>query len=155
MRALVSLVLSIAAVGSAFAQAGSTGGTLGNTDKSISGDREEPRRAPPHAKTSTPTSCKLAMVWANQINGFGSSVWTISADGTAVESGLGNGHGHAVMSGHSLTINYTTTLDQGIYAMTLNRDCTGATGKVTSISGLTTLPGRTAAATFTAAGPAN
>jgi hypothetical protein len=37
-------LLSVDASG-VFAQAGSTGGTLGNTDKSISGSREEPGRA--------------------------------------------------------------------------------------------------------------
>jgi hypothetical protein len=53
MRALTcaAILLIIAAVsvpfaGTAFAQAGSTGGTLGNTDKSISGDREAPREVP-------------------------------------------------------------------------------------------------------------
>jgi hypothetical protein len=41
---LAVVVLSVPFGGAAFAQAGSTGGTLGNTDKSISGDREEPRQ---------------------------------------------------------------------------------------------------------------
>jgi hypothetical protein len=36
--------------GAAFAQAGSTGGTLGNTDKSISGDREQPRETTTHPR---------------------------------------------------------------------------------------------------------
>jgi hypothetical protein len=47
MRALlIAAVICVSAPfgGAAFAQAGSTGGTLGNTDKSISGEREEPRR---------------------------------------------------------------------------------------------------------------
>jgi|SRR5580704_8593968 hypothetical protein len=49
MRALtcVAIMLTAAALSvpfapNAFAQAGSTGGTLGNTDKSISGERQEP-----------------------------------------------------------------------------------------------------------------
>jgi hypothetical protein len=37
-------IMLIAVSGPALAQAGSTGGTLGNTDKLISGDQEEPRR---------------------------------------------------------------------------------------------------------------
>jgi hypothetical protein len=42
---LAAVALSAPIGGPAFAQAGSTGGTLGNTDKSISGDREEPGRS--------------------------------------------------------------------------------------------------------------
>jgi hypothetical protein len=41
---LVAASVSVPVAGTAFAQAGSTGGTLGNTDKSISGEREEPRQ---------------------------------------------------------------------------------------------------------------
>jgi hypothetical protein len=49
MRAFAcAAIMLIAVAGAAFAQAGSTGGTLGNTDKSISGDREEPRRSEKH-----------------------------------------------------------------------------------------------------------
>ena len=36
----LGIALSAAGASGALAQAGSTGGTLGNTDKSISGDRE-------------------------------------------------------------------------------------------------------------------
>jgi hypothetical protein len=41
----LGIALSAAGAFAAFAQAGSTGGTLGNTDKSISGDREEHRHS--------------------------------------------------------------------------------------------------------------
>jgi hypothetical protein len=41
-RVLLGALAVVALTYMAFAQAGSTGGTLGNTDKSISGDREEP-----------------------------------------------------------------------------------------------------------------
>ena len=42
--AAIALVTIAVSGPTAFGQAGSTGGTLGNTDKSISGDREEPRQ---------------------------------------------------------------------------------------------------------------
>ena len=41
VAAALSIALSAAGASGAFAQAGSTGGTLGNTDKSISGERQE------------------------------------------------------------------------------------------------------------------
>jgi hypothetical protein len=54
MRLALSLAITAAVcmpfAHAAFAQAGSTGGTLGNTDKSISGDREIPREAPAHPR---------------------------------------------------------------------------------------------------------
>jgi hypothetical protein len=37
-----AILLALGACPEAFAQAGSTGGTLGNSDKSVSGEREEP-----------------------------------------------------------------------------------------------------------------
>jgi hypothetical protein len=45
---LAAAALSAPFDGAAFAQAGSTGGTLGNTDKSISGDRQEPTQGGEH-----------------------------------------------------------------------------------------------------------
>lgn len=139
----------------AFAQGGSAGGTVGQHDKSSSGGFELPKPHPQPGRQSNSAGgrpCKLAMVWANTIDS-GTSTWTISADGTAVEQGLGNARGHAVLSGHTLTINYTTALDHGIYVMTLNPSCTEATGRITVTGGF--MPGRTSKATFTAAAPAN
>jgi hypothetical protein len=48
IAAAVGIALVAAGGSGAFAQAGSTGGTLGNTDKSISGDREEPQQGDRH-----------------------------------------------------------------------------------------------------------
>jgi hypothetical protein len=156
---VLGIALSAAGASGAFAQAGSTGGTLGNTDKSISGEREEPRQpAEPRPRHTAPqpkassAACKLAMIWSNDLSGYGTSVWTISADGAAVEQGIGNARGHATLSGHTLTINWRTGADQGIYAITLNQACTAGTGKFAVTGGM--LPGRSATATFTAMGPA-
>jgi hypothetical protein len=58
---LVAASVSVPFAGTAFAQAGSTGGTLGNTDKSISGEREEPRQpAEPRRRHAEP-GAKAAM----------------------------------------------------------------------------------------------
>jgi hypothetical protein len=70
-----AIMLATAAVSApfartAFAQAGSTGGTLGNTDKSISGEREEPRQRDPHenrtrerSAPSTPSAVFVTGQW--------------------------------------------------------------------------------------------
>jgi hypothetical protein len=97
MRALLSLsIASVVCVtvpfaGTAFAQAGSTGGTLGNTDKSISGERrEEPssqqklREPKPHATSS---SCgKIAGGWK-----WDGGIVAIKTNGTAHHPTGGSG----------------------------------------------------------------
>ena len=56
--ALIAAAMSVLSIGAAFAQAGSTGGTIGNHDKSISGGEEETRhravRKPPATRASQP-----------------------------------------------------------------------------------------------------
>ena len=54
---LIVAAVSVQFAGTAFAQAGSTGGTIGNRDKSVSGGGEETRRAarkPPVKRASRP-----------------------------------------------------------------------------------------------------
>ena len=90
---LVPLGIALSATGAsgAFAQAGSTGGTIGKTDKSISGDREEPRheRAEPRKKpapketshTASGSSCRnIVGTWKWYL---GLSQTTYLADGTS------------------------------------------------------------------------
>jgi hypothetical protein len=58
---LVTVTVSAPFAGTAFAQAGSTGGTLGNTDKSISGERREEPAVPKshsHKVASAPAEAK-------------------------------------------------------------------------------------------------
>jgi hypothetical protein len=124
----------------AMAQAGSTGGTVGKQDKSISGS-EEPAELKSHHAVSPPrgsseASCKWAAVWANEVAGLGSSVWTISSDGTAIERGFANALGHASLSGRTLTIIFRSGVNNGNYVMQLNRSCTNGSGKVTVLNGL-------------------
>jgi hypothetical protein len=132
----------------AMAQAGSTGGTVGKQDKGASGGEEpaEPKsqsqRSQRHAvaapRESSEASCKLGAVWSGEVAGVGSSVWTISSDGTAIERGLGNAQGHASLSGHTLTITFHTGLNNGNYVVQLNRSCTNGSGKATVLGGFGT-----------------
>jgi hypothetical protein len=96
---IVTAALSITLSGAAFAQAGSTGGIIGKTDKSASGGKDAEQQArperdaplhphagsEPHRKTSAKniisseaktSSCRLAGVWA----------WSTGGD-TAIRAG--------------------------------------------------------------------
>src|SRR5437867_858736 len=86
----------------ACAQSGSTGGTVGKREKSISGTEPGDERSTPQRKNSAGAGCKLGSTWSNVTSDGGGSIWTISSDGTAVERGLGNARGRAVLSGHRL-----------------------------------------------------
>ncbi|MGA8614183.1 MAG: hypothetical protein WB760_21405 [Xanthobacteraceae bacterium] len=143
--AVASLIYCFAQVNPpAMAQAGSTGGTVGKQDKSVSGSEEpaEPKSqrnqhhavSPPRESAEGP--CKLASVWAGEVAGVGSSVWTISSDGTAIERGLGNAQGHASLSGHTLTIIFHTAFNNGTYVMQLSRTCSNGSGKTTILGGI-------------------
>jgi hypothetical protein len=94
---LCALVVLACPYVAAFAQAGSTGGTLGNTDKSISGDREQPRQpvqprqphAAPQARASQKeqetkhTSCRdIVGRWSWVVG----TVTTFNGDGTATNN---------------------------------------------------------------------
>jgi hypothetical protein len=119
----------------AFAQAGSTGGTIGKQGKSASGSETEDQRRTPQRKNAAGAGCKLGSTWSN-VAPSGSSIWTISSDGTAVENGMGNARGRAVLSGHKLVITWRTTLNQGTYAIILNQACTAGSGTVTITGGI-------------------
>jgi hypothetical protein len=86
---LFTVAVSAPFAGTAFAQAGSTGGTLGNTDKSISGDREQPRREEPRKRvtpkesnhTASGSSCRNIVGTWKWYLGLGQT--TYLADGTS------------------------------------------------------------------------
>jgi hypothetical protein len=134
---------------------GSIGGTIGQHDKSTSGTLggQEPPASPQQRQSAPPkktseASCKLASGWSNQVTGVGTSVWTISADGMAVERGMGSALGHARMAGRNLTITWRTGLNEGTYAIHLDAACGSGTGNVTVTGGL--MSGAVYNATFTA-----
>lgn len=150
---LVSIGMLMSLPANAFAQAGSTGGNIGQVDKSSSGvitetpQLQQPKKRGPINPTAA--SCKLASVWANEVSGVGSSVWTITSDGTATEQGLGSGQGHASLSGHTLTITFRTAINNGTYSVRLNQACTGGSGKTMVLGGIPA--GAVYSVTFTAA----
>jgi hypothetical protein len=157
ITAALGIALSAAGALAAFAQAGSTGGTLGNTDKSISGEREQPRHSENHEKRKSAaphasSNCKLASVWANEMSGVGggSSIWTISSDGSAVEKGLCNATGHASLAGRTLTIRWHNSCNDGVYTVQLNESCTAGSGKAAIVAGM--LSGDVRTVTFSRVG---
>ena len=77
------------------------------------------------------SGCHLNGDWRQTTAGQ-SSVWHISSDGQATESGLGTAHGTATLIGNVLTIQSfpsDPTFD-GVYKWTLDQDCHG-TGTLT------------------------
>ena len=131
------LALSLSGI-HASAQSGSVGGTIGNKDKGVSGGHESapPRRVarPAPAPRATP-ACKLASVWSNEVSGLGTSVWTISAGGVAIERGIGNALGRASLAGRNLSISFHTCCNNGTYVVQLDAACTSGHGKATVIGG--------------------
>jgi hypothetical protein len=97
MRALLFVAITAAAyvpfASTAFSQAGSTGGTLGNTDKAISGDRrEEPSsRQEPRSPHSTPRASqnagcqRIVGAWAWHYT-LGTTETVFRSDGTGTSS---------------------------------------------------------------------
>jgi hypothetical protein len=113
MRALACAAIALVTIAvsgpTAFGQAGSTGGTLGNTDKSISGERREEPTAPksrPHRSASAP------------------------AEGTSKSSGCGN-----VVGTYKWVLGGTTV----IKANGTTTHSTGPQGKWTCANGQVTI----------------
>jgi hypothetical protein len=92
--AVIAAALSCASAGTAAAQAGSVGGTIGKQDKSISGNERAPHPArsqrqgrnkpSPASGRSSQASCRsIAGTWASWASGiYGKKDTKINADGT-------------------------------------------------------------------------
>ncbi len=80
----------------------------------------------------TTLSCAAAATWVHQTTGIGSTTWTITSDGTAEESGLGNAKGKATLSGQTLTITFVASdkVTAGSYTWKLTTDCRSGTGEL-------------------------
>jgi hypothetical protein len=107
------LAIIAAADGSAFAQAGSTGGTLGKTDKSASGGDEKPRR---DKNAGRGGATKLAGRACNKV--IGSWKWmllnqgvvvTLKADGTSTATD--NNTGTWTCTDRTVTIHWSISTD--------------------------------------------
>jgi hypothetical protein len=118
--ALLALsLLAFASVSSALAQAGSTGGSIGKRDKSISGDEEgaERPRAAPRAKRPVAVNTdgvnsngvNISGVWGSNIGAqyritqSGNSFRWVVVQGTQTETGNGTVNGYNVSASWSGT----------------------------------------------------
>jgi len=125
-RLLLSVIILFAGGSLAFGQAGSTGGAIGKTDKSISGTEAAPnsrseKRTPERA--NGPSLCdKVAGSWMwRWLNN--SAVVTLSADGTSSAS---NGNsGSWTCAGRTVVVNWPLGPD----ALTLSADARRLAGK--------------------------
>lgn len=70
-------------------------------------------------------ACSLPHRWRFDVQGMGSSTWTVDAAGQAQEAGLGSARGRAQFSGGSLRIEWTTGAYAGFYTAALDGDCNG------------------------------
>src|SRR5688572_24490049 len=85
-------------------------------------------------------TCTLAGTWTQDSEGLGQSTWEITADGEAIESGLGNAKGRATLAGGKLRIDWTIAgyNNSGYYEWTLDPSCrTGSGIAVNTVSGVT------------------
>jgi hypothetical protein len=139
--ALIAAAMSVPPIGAAFAQAGSTGGTVGNQDKSISGGEGEIRhhavRKPPRRREPAATLGSFDGNWAGIsvgtcIGQFGwklqVSTGVISGNGTTgqiVRSGATNGD-MVVMGKHFLFKGVTRTSGKASGTWTSSPNCSGS-----------------------------
>jgi hypothetical protein len=146
---LIAAAMSVPSIGAAFAQAGSTGGTVGNHDKTISGGEEEtPHRAvrkrpatrvsqPPRRREQTATLRSFDGNWAGMsvgtcISQFGwklqVSNGVISGNGTTgqiARSGATNGD-MVVMGKHFLFKGVTRASGKASGTWTSSPNCSGS-----------------------------
>jgi hypothetical protein len=125
--------------GSAFAQAGSTGGTIGKKGKSVSGGddttRETQAKRPAqavtrHSPVSRPASCKsVHSTWSVDAEGLGSATMTVMASGMFTTQGLGNPSGSFNISGRTVKANWRSSDGySGVTRVELSSDCTHGRG---------------------------
>jgi hypothetical protein len=139
--ALIAAAMSVPSVGAAFAQAGSTGGTVGNRDKSISGGEEETRhhavRKPPRRREQAARLGSFDGSWAGVSVGpcIGQFGWklqvsngVISGNGTTgqiARSGATNGD-MVVMGKHFLFKGVTRASGKASGTWTSLPNCSGS-----------------------------
>ena len=147
--ALIAAAMSVASIGAALAQAGSTGGTVGNRDKSISGGGEEAERhvvrkpparhasQPPRRREQAATPGSFDGSWAGVSVGpcIGQFGWkaqvsngVISGEGTTgqiARSGATNGD-MVVMGTHFLFKGVTRASGQASGTWTSSPNCSGS-----------------------------
>jgi hypothetical protein len=74
----------------------------------------------------------MAGVWADTVTGLGESVWTITGDGAAAETGMHSATGRAALDGRNLRITASTISGYtGVYEITLDAGCRAGEGQLT------------------------
>jgi hypothetical protein len=146
--ALIAAAMSVPSIGPAFAQAGSTGGTIGNRDKSISGGEETERhieRKPPARHASQPPHHREGAARLGSFDGSwaGTSVgpcigqfgWKVQVSNGVISGGSTTGqiarggvtHGDmAVMGTHFLFKGMTRASGNAAGTWTSSPNCTGS-----------------------------
>ncbi|MFZ5669373.1 MAG: hypothetical protein ACOY4K_07750 [Pseudomonadota bacterium] len=92
-------------------------------------------RPPAASAPESAAECVAQGVWSNVATDRGSSTWTIDADGTAVESGMGGARGKGSVTGGTLTIDWRTGGVAGTYSIDLAADCSGGEGTLSFSDG--------------------
>jgi hypothetical protein len=87
---------------------------------------------PPATTVAREPTCSIAGAWADTVTGLGQSVWTISSDGAAAETGMHSATGRASVDGHVLRLTASTTSGfTGDYEITLDASCSAGEGRLT------------------------
>jgi hypothetical protein len=138
----LSIALSASAASGAFAQAGSTGGTLGNTDKSISGERHEPpQESAPRHKATKPAARADAPVKSTggpktfqdpRINGARVD-WCLTPD---LGPGCGQSSANAwcTSKGFSHATSFNWSVQSTAYRQSDHTTCNGYCGAFTDVT---------------------
>lgn len=86
-------------------------------------------RVSAEAPQPSAAACTAEGVWTTRVDRDW-SMWRISANGTARETGLGEAQGTARVKGHTLTIHWTEGRWNGDFVITLDADCRAGSGKM-------------------------
>lgn len=139
--AMIAAAISIPSIGDAFAQAGSAGGRIGKTDKSISGGEETRRPAkrasqPPRRREPATTSASFDGSWAGMSVGpcIGHFAWKVQVTNGVISGGATGQIGRngatkgdmAVMGKHFLFRGVTRASGQASGTWTSSRNCSGS-----------------------------
>jgi len=122
------LATFVAADGQAFAQAGSTGGTIGKTDKSASGG-ENSTRPSNRSRPTTASGCSVAGAWLWKWQGQ-TTVVTLNGDGTATATNANSGSW--TCTGRTVVIHWIASTD----TLVLSSDGKSLTGSTTGAGGV-------------------
>jgi hypothetical protein len=129
-------LVSVTTCGLVLAQSGSTGGTLGKTDKSMSGEREDqaspPIRSKPRSKTTAMPANKGTHTFQNPMS------HGMATDLCQTAAATGCGEPSATMwcqrSGYARATSYNYTISAPAWRQGEGTRCTGPCGVLTQVT---------------------